>query len=166
MQQYARGALEAYQFKLRMHVTRNDQQPASGPAPSTSSAPSVAETSADQPSVLLSKRAKLFNFISVSAAQTQTVKKEPSVDDIKQQVAVFTSTPVVCAEQKLETFLDERYNSLLPLAKMIFTAPVSSAASERVFSRAGIIMRPMRSRLSKMNLSKLVFLSCNQSLAA
>jgi hypothetical protein len=94
------------------------------------------------------------------------MKKEPSVDDIKQQVAVFTSTPVVCAEQKLETFLVERYSSLLPLAKMIFTAPVSSAASERVFSRAGIIMRPMRSRLSKMNLLKLVFLSCNQSLAA
>ena len=35
------------------------------------------------------------------------------------------------------------------------TVPASSAASERVFSRAGLIMRPTHSRLSKANLSKL-----------
>ena len=35
---------------------------------------------------------------------------------------------------------------------------VSIPASERVFSRAGLIMRPTRSRLSKASLSKLVFL--------
>ena len=41
------------------------------------------------------------------------------------------------------------------------TAPASSAASERAFSRAGLLMRPKRSRLSKANFSKLVFLGCN-----
>jgi len=35
------------------------------------------------------------------------------------------------------------------------------AVNDRVFSRAGLIMRPTCSRLSKANLSKLVFLNCN-----
>jgi len=166
VQQYSKSALEAFQFKQKMEQTMHSQQTSTSPAPSTS-ASSAAETEAstDPPSALLSKRAKLFNFMSASGAQSQTLKTAPSVDDIKPQYALFSSTSVVCGHS-LEVFLDPRFNSLLPLARAIFTPPVSSAASERVFSRAGLVMRPTRSRLSKANLSKLVFLNCNQSLDA
>jgi len=40
----------------------------------------------------------------------------------------------------------------------------SVVAVKKIFSRAGLIMRPTRSRLSKANLSKLVFLNCNDKL--
>lgn len=164
VQQYSKSALEALQFKHKMEETMHGQQPSStSTVPSTSAAET--EASIDPPSALLSKRAKLFNFMSASRALSQRVKTAPSVDDIQPQYAALFSTSVVCG-QSLEVFLDPRFNSLLPLARAIFTAPVSSAASERVFSRAGLVMRPTRSRLSKANLSKLVFLNCNQSLAA
>jgi len=39
-------------------------------------------------------------------------------------------------------------NALRPLSQQIFTAPASYAASEPVFSKAGEIMRPERSRFS------------------
>jgi len=45
-----------------------------------------------------------------------------------------------------------------PLARQIFTAQASSAASEPVFSKAGLIMRPARSQFNRANVSKLVFL--------
>jgi len=60
--------------------------------------------------------------------------------------------------------LDKWFYALRPLARQIFTAPASSAASERVFSKAGQIMRPARLRLSGANVSKLVFLTCNEKL--
>ena len=54
--------------------------------------------------------------------------------------------------------------SLRPIALQLFCAPCSSAASQRVFSQAGLIMRPHGSRLSKSMLAQLVFLKCNNNL--
>ena len=83
-----------------------------------------------------------------------------TVKDVSQQFTLFVSDNGI-AGQGLQIFNDVRFNGLRPLARKLFTAPASSAASERVFSRAGLIMRPTRSRLSKADLSKLVFLGCN-----
>jgi hypothetical protein len=77
------------------------------------------------------------------------------------QYDLFTADAAV-ASCGLGVFNDARFSGLRPLARKLFTAPASSAASERVFSKAGIIMGPTRSRLSKETLCKLVFLSCNQ----
>jgi len=38
--------------------------------------------------------------------------------------------------------LGKRFNALRPVARQFFKAPASSAASELVFSKAGLIMRP------------------------
>ena len=84
-----------------------------------------------------------------------------TVKDVSQQFTLFVSDNGI-AGQGLQIFNDVRFNGLRPLiARKLFTAPASSAASERVFSRAGLLMRPTLSRLSKANLSKLVFLGCN-----
>jgi len=76
--------------------------------------------------------------------------------DVKQQYAAF----IAVADEEmygrgLHIFNEKRFYALRrlkPLASQIFTAPASSAATERVFS-----MRPARSRLSRANISKLVF---------
>jgi len=41
----------------------------------------------------------------------------------------------------LDVLHDRRFSARRPLARKMFTVPASSAASERVFSRAGLIMR-------------------------
>jgi hypothetical protein len=83
-----------------------------------------------------------------------------SYADLKQQYAVLAADAEI-SECSLEVLNEKRFCALRPLGRHIFTAPASSAASERVFSKAGLIMRPTRSRLSKVNLAKLVFVSCN-----
>ena len=65
----------------------------------------------------------------------------------------------------LHLFNDDSFATLRPLALQLFSAPCSSAASARVFSQSGLIMRPTRSRLSPSRLAKvakLVFLKCNK----
>jgi hAT family C-terminal dimerisation region len=64
----------------------------------------------------------------------------------------------------LEVFNDTQLASQRPIALRLFSAPCSSAASERVFSQSGLIMKPTRSRLSKSRLAQLVFLKCNNHL--
>ena len=64
----------------------------------------------------------------------------------------------------LGTYNDSKLSSLRELAMQLFSAPCSSAASERVFSQSGLIIRPTRCRLSPAGLAKLVFLKCNKHL--
>ena len=45
------------------------------------------------------------------------------------------------------------------ISLQLFSAPCSSAASERVFSQSDLIIRPTRSRLSPSKLAKLCFLT-------
>ena len=83
--------------------------------------------------------------------------------DIKQQYSLYLSDEEVSG-RGLDVPNDKRFSALRPLGRKIFNVSASSAASEWVFSRAGLIMHPTRSRLSKANLSKLVFLNCNDKL--
>jgi hypothetical protein len=64
----------------------------------------------------------------------------------------------------LAVFNESQLTCLRPIALKLFSAPSSSASSERVFSQAGLIMRATRSRLSQIRLSHLVFLKCNKHL--
>ena len=104
------------------------------------------ETSTVAPPV--SKRAKFFSFMSPQSHIPSTgaaANLNLTVKDISQQFTLFVSDNGI-AGQGLQIFNDVRFNGLRPLiARKLFTAPASSAASERVFSRAGLIMRPTRS---------------------
>ena len=72
-----------------------------------------------------------------------------SLDTISQQTDVMKKLQAfVCSDLvELTVFNDPSFTILRPIALQMFSAPCSSAASERVFSQAGLIMRPTRSRL-------------------
>jgi hypothetical protein len=53
---------------------------------------------------------------------------------------------------------------LAKLAHRSFTAPATSAESERLFSSAGLILSDLRSRLKAENVEKLLFLHHNLKL--
>ena len=102
------------------------------------------ETSTVAPPV--SKRAKFFSFMSPQSHIPSTgaaANLNLTVKDISQQFTLFVSDNGI-AGQGLQIFNEVRFNGLRPLslARKLFTAPASSAASERVFSRAGLFMRP------------------------
>jgi hypothetical protein len=165
--QYAKTAFESSKQQPTANVdlttlTAATAGPSTSIDPQLESASSVImETSSVAPPV--SKRAKFFSFMSPQSHIPSTgaaANLNLTVKDISQQFTLFVSDNGI-AGQGLQIFNDVRFNGLRPLARKLFTAPASSAASERVFSRAGLIMRPTRSRLSKANLSKLVFLGCN-----
>ena len=48
------------------------------------------------------------------------------------------------------------------MAQAVFTIPVTPAASERVFSKAGLSMAPIRSKTSENTVELLFFLRCNK----
>jgi len=103
-----------------------------------------------------SKKRKLFDFLSrpTPSAGELTVEQ-----DVARDFQRFLDSPAA----SLDVFNDQLFaRSLRPIALQLFSAPCSSAASERVFSQAGLIMRPTRSRLSRSRLSELVFLKCNR----
>ena len=141
--------------------------PSTSAIPDNSSSSSVVEEHAV--TVLaapVSKKAKLFDFINPRLREnTSTTIDKLSHAHVKQQYGAFIAVAdEEMYERGLQIFNDKQFYAPRPLACQIFTAPASSAASERVFSKAGLIMRPTRSRLSRANVSKLVFLSCNEKL--
>ena len=141
--------------------------PSTSAIPDNSSSSSVVEEHAV--TVLaapVSKKAKLFDFINPRLREnTSTTIDKLSHAHVKQQDGAFIAVAdEEMYERGLQIFNDKQFYALRHLARQIFTAPASSAASERVFSKAGLIMRPTRSRLSRVNVSKLVFLSCNEKL--
>jgi len=103
-----------------------------------------------------SKKSKLLDFINPHLRGNNTTIDKLSHADVKQQYAAF----IAVADEEmygrgLYIFNEKQFNAvrrLRPLARQILTAPASSAASERVFN-----MRPARSRLSRANVSRLLF---------
>lgn len=169
---YAKSALESAQYRLQCKplsvpdrsTSANAQSEQAMASSSSVDAPTVSSGSSDVPP--LSKKAKLFSFMASStrpSSQANLQLEQLTSADIKEQYTVFASDNDASG-RGLHVFNEQRFSALRPLARKIFTAPASSAASERVFSKAGLIMRPTRARLSKSNLSKLVFLSCNELL--
>jgi len=107
-----------------------------------------------------SKKLKLFSFMSAHISTTKSLDIIDQRTDVMNKFQAF-----VCSDLVEHTvFNDPFFTILRPIALQIFSAPCSPAASERVFSQAGLIMRPTTSRLSKAMLTKLVFLKCNKQL--
>jgi len=102
----------------------------------------------------VSKKAKLYDFVNPRLHEnTSTMIDKLSDADVKQQYGAFIAVADEMYGHGLLIFNDKRFYAPRPLAHQIFTAPASSAASERVFSKAGLIMRPARSRLSRANVT-------------
>jgi len=128
-----------------------------GPTPMHSIRKSV--VSGETPHVP-SKKLKLFDFMSRHMPST-AAQQSHEKPDFSRDFQRFLDSNVV----GLQTFDDPLLaSSLRPVAMQLFSAPCSSAASERVFSQSGLIMRPTRSRLSPSRLAKLSFLKCNKHL--
>jgi len=106
-----------------------------------------------------SKKLKLFDFMSTQPQRHEAPTNEQP--DVSRDFQRLMNSSAV----DLDVFNDPLFAiSLRPIAMKLFCAPCSSAASERVFSQSGLIMRPTRSRLSPSTLAKLVFLKCNKNL--
>ena len=54
-----------------------------------------------------------------------------------------------------------RYPSLVPVVRMFFGVPATSVPSERLFSKAGLVISDRRSRLSPQHAEQQCFMSCN-----
>lgn len=153
--QHAKSAIDQ-QVKMARCVRQADDM---GQSSGDQQCGSVASDETSAPPLCKKAKLKLFPFMMQSnSSQPTTVVS--GVDNIKEQLLKFTYNTSV-AGKGLHIFNDSRFCTLKPLAMKLFTAPASSASSERVFSKAGLIFRPTRSRLSKSSLSKLVFLSYN-----
>jgi hypothetical protein len=98
----------------------------------------------------LSRKAKLFDFL----MQQAPAKALTAIDTANQFDLLLSDSGISACG--LDIFSDTRFLDLQPLARKLLTTPASSAAKVRVFSKAGMIMRPNRSRLSKDTLFKLV----------
>jgi hypothetical protein len=105
------------------------------------------------------KKMKLFDFMAPAAVRTESVHRDQP--DVSRDFQRLLNLPPSAG---LAAFNDCQLASLKPVALKLFSAPSSSAASERVFSQAGLIMRATRSRLSRSRLAQLVFLKCNKHL--
>lgn len=138
------------------HASHPSVPTSSSADPETESSETSASQSLDpdQPAVP-SKKLKLFDFMSKQPPSSAT-QRNPSKPDVSRDFQSFLDSSSV----GLATFNEPLFaNSLRPTALRLFSAPCSSAASERIFSQSGLIMRPTRSRLSPSRLAKLVFLS-------
>ena len=117
----------------------------------------------------LTKKAKFFDFMagrrpgppgSISATASHTSQERQPCPNLNKQFYDLhhSDADSTCG---LAVFNNPNLYGLRPLVQRLFCVPASSAASERLFSQAGLIMRPTRNRLSKDKLSQLVFLKCN-----
>ena len=113
----------------------------------------------------ISKKMKFFDFMNNSCINN-TSSKPVSFDVLTEfhKMLECKISPEDSSNKKLAIFNKPDCKCFRSIALQLFSAPCSSAASERVFSQAGLIMKPTRSRLSKEMLSKLVFLKCNRHL--
>jgi hypothetical protein len=110
---------------------------------------------------LTPKRKSLFYY----SATSQVTPKKMRIDimnEINEEIMLFLKDP------RYETDLIFRKKTHFPrlyrLALKTLCVPATSAPSERIFSRSGLLMRPHRNRLSKDMLSKLTFIKCNLDL--
>ena len=107
------------------------------------------------------KRMKLFDFMIPGTVPAIASPQSPNQPDFGRAYQHFLNLPPTAS---LAVFNESQLICLRPIALKLFSAPSSSASSERVFSQAGLIMRATRSRLSQIRLSHLVFLKCSRHL--
>lgn len=128
--------------------------------PSTSAVGDNDNDTSQQP---VTKKAKFFDFMAArrpGSIAAQTSQERQPCPNLNKQFRDLhhSNADSTCG---LAAFNNPNLYGLRPLVQRLFCVPACSAASERLFSQAGLIMRPTRNRLSKDRLSQLVFLKCN-----
>jgi hypothetical protein len=104
------------------------------------------------------KRKTLFAYCEAASVLPKKMRID-IIQEINDEIMLFLK------DQRYESDLifirSNHFPHLHQLALRVLCVPATSAPSERVFSRSGLIMRPHRSRLSKETLAKLTFVKCN-----
>ena len=95
----------------------------------------------------------LYQFTVEETSKTKLV----SFDD---EVRKYMADPEK-DHQKMWTNPKRKNYRLKFLAERLFAIPATSASSERVFSRCGLLMSPLKSRTHEHTLEMLAFLKCN-----
>ncbi len=107
------------------------------------------------------KRKTLFAYCEATSVLLKKMRID-IIQEINDEIMLFLK------DQRYESDLifikSNNFPHLHQLALRVLCVPATSAPSERVFSRSGLLMRPHRSRLSKDSLAKLTFVKCNLDL--
>ena len=113
------------------------------------------QTTDREPSGQPKKFKGMFSF----SVQPATTEDEIDVaDEIKEYLREKES-----CHHKLWTNPKWKNYKIREVARRLFSIPATSASSERVFSKAGLIIAPLRSSTGEKTLEKLCFLRCNIS---
>lgn len=166
-----RSQLAAAYLRHRPSSRRSDR---GGPVRSRSSAMAAGEgwggrssTSSISSSSSLSLQSMMSSFLHPSSEET-SCQQQHQVDlehDLRQQVeAYFDCTLPPGIEDPLDYWAAklDLWPQLAEFALEKLSCPASSVASERVFSAAGAIVTPRRTRLSTLNVERLTFVKMNQ----
>ena len=93
----------------------------------------------------------------VTGEDEQSLAKKSKVGTLDVELQEFRGTRVPMKDPT-EFWRYSRLTSLRTCAKIVFSAPVSSAAVERLFSQAGILLSKMRKRMSPAVMKKLIYI--------
>jgi hypothetical protein len=110
---------------------------------------------------LTPKRKSLFYYSEPSQGAPKKMRID-IMNEINEEIMLFLKDPRY--ETDLIFYKKTHFPRLHRLALRTLCVPATSAPSERIFSRSGLLMRPHRNRLSKDMLSKLTFIKCNLDL--
>jgi len=103
------------------------------------------------------QRTSLFGRCKVTASESGTaLERTPGqvLTDFLEMIGVTEMT-------LQDVFQLDKFTSIRPLFERILCVPASSAPVERVLSHSGLVMRPIRARMTNTLLEELVFLKYN-----
>jgi len=105
------------------------------------------------------KKSKLFSFMKTTPIPKKRKTCSEELEAYCREDIVSDVDPLMFWKKN-----SREYPSLARLAQRVLAVPATSGAVERVFSQAGKILRPDRSRLLPNNLETLIFLKTNSQL--
>ena len=108
------------------------------------------------------KKLKLFSFMNTSPQHTHPV--DIALTMRKELIEYLQTSQVEYEDDPLEWWMSHamQFPHAARTAKTVLSIPASSAPVERIFSTAGKIFRPERTRLSAEKFEQLVFIKCNK----
>ena len=152
---------DAEQLELNEHIQSIILNELSSILENKPIAPAVEQPALTPPIVTDTKRPKLLGYKVAVVAMPSTVALSPREEILQ----YLTSTDILEPEQFWYKY-KRTYPLLYELYLKVLCVVASGSPVERVFSVAGNLFRPRRSRMGAKVLSALVFLKCNVDLLA
>ena len=119
------------------------------------------------PSKVLKAEDNYFDDIFLDIMITTVEPPSPLMERAKKEVKLFLTLPVTTNPQALFSHLGwwKQYESQLPLmarvAKSILCTPATSSPSERLFSKAGMLINKKRANLKLSKVDMMLYLNTN-----